>query len=417
MTNKKAPSIRFKGFTDDWEQRKLDTITDVRDGTHDSPQYVETGHPFITSKNVKDGFINYEDIQYVSDKDYEEINKRSKVDKNDILMGMIGTIGNIALVRETPDFAIKNVALIKDIGDVYYRYLYHCLQSNSVAHQLDDNLDGGTQKFIALNKIRELVIPVPSEHEQHKIGDYMESLDNLITLHQRKHKKLLSVKKSMLEKMFPQNGAKVPEIRFEGFTDDWEQRKLDDLCSLVTKQTGFDYSSTIKPSLVNEHLEGTLPFIQNKDFSGNNINMDTDFYIPEEVVNKYPKITLDQPCLLISISGKIGNVGLYKRSERAFIGGAVGICRLLDDTNGEFIMQELLSDKGQHYFQSLIKASSHQNITVEDIRKIEIPMPSASEQKKISQYFEQLDNLITLHQSKLEKLRLIKKSMLDQMFV
>lgn len=169
-----------------WEQRKLDTITDVRDGTHDSPQYVELGHPFITSKNVKDGFINYEDIQYVSDKDYEEINKRSKVDKNDILMGMIGTIGNIALVRETPDFAIKNVALIKDIGDVYYRYLYHCLQSNSIAHQLDENLDGGTQKFIALNKIRELVIPVPSDHEQQKIGDYMESLDNLITLHQRK---------------------------------------------------------------------------------------------------------------------------------------------------------------------------------------------------------------------------------------
>ena len=184
----KYPEIRFSGFTDSWEQRKLDTITDVRDGTHDSPRYVETGHPFITSKNVKDGFINYEDIQYVSDKDYEEINKRSKVDKNDILMGMIGTIGNIALVRETPDFAIKNVALIKDIGDVYYRYLYHCLQSNSVVHQLDENLDGGTQKFIALNKIRELVIPVPSEHEQHKIGDYMESLDHIITLHQREIK-------------------------------------------------------------------------------------------------------------------------------------------------------------------------------------------------------------------------------------
>ena len=181
-----VPEIRFKGFTDAWEQRKLDNITDVRDGTHDSPQYVETGHPFITSKNVKDGFINYEDIQHISDKDYEEINKRSKVDKNDILMGMIGTIGNIALVREKPNFAIKNVALIKDIGDVFYHYLYHCLQSNSVAHQLDENLDGGTQKFIALNKIRELIIPVPSEHEQRKIGDYMELLDNLITLHQRK---------------------------------------------------------------------------------------------------------------------------------------------------------------------------------------------------------------------------------------
>ena len=198
----KVPKLRFPEFTDPWEQRKLDTITDVRDGTHDSPQYVEIGHPFITSKNVKDGFINYEDIQYVSDKDYEEINKRSKVDKNDILMGMIGTIGNIALVRETPDFAIKNVALIKDIGDVYYRYLYHCLQSNSIAHQLDENLDGGTQKFIALNKIRELVIPVPSEREQHKIGDYMESLDNLITLHQRKLILLNKYKEGLYKTIF-----------------------------------------------------------------------------------------------------------------------------------------------------------------------------------------------------------------------
>lgn len=184
-TNK--PAIRFKDFDEAWEQCKLDTITDVRDGTHDSPQYVETGHPFITSKNIKDGFINYEDIQYVSDKDYEKINKRSKVDKNDILMGMIGTIGNIALVRETPDFAIKNVALIKNIDNVFYRYLYHCLQSKSIVHQLGENLDGGTQKFIALNKIRMLNIPIPSKDEQHKIGDYMESLEHLITLHQREY--------------------------------------------------------------------------------------------------------------------------------------------------------------------------------------------------------------------------------------
>ena len=197
-----VPEIRFSGFSDPWEQRKLDDITDVRDGTHDSPQYLKVGHPFITSKNVKDGFINYEDIQYVSDRDFEEINKRSKVDKNDILMGMIGTIGNIALVREAPDFAIKNIALIKDIGKVFYSYLYHCLQSNSVVHQLDENLDGGTQKFIALNKIRELVIPVPSEYEQHKIGECMGLLDNLITLHQRKLEKLQNIKKSMLNKMF-----------------------------------------------------------------------------------------------------------------------------------------------------------------------------------------------------------------------
>ena len=211
------------------------------------------------------------------------------------------------------------------------------------------------------------------------------------------------------------NKTNIPKIRFPGYTDFWEQRKLDDLCSLVTKQTGFDYSSTIKPALMNEHIEGTIPFIQNKDFSGNEINMDTDFYIPEDIVEKYPKITLDQPCLLISISGKIGNVGLYKRSERAFIGGAVCICRLLEDTNGEFIMQELLSDKGQKYFQSLIKASSHQNITVEDIRKIDISMPSSSEQEKIGEFFSNLDNLIILHQRKIDAIKEYKKGVLQKM--
>ena len=112
------PGIRFGEFTDAWEQRKLDNIADVRDGTHDSPQYYSKGHPLVTSKNVKDGYINYDDIQYISDADFEMINKRSKVEKNDILMGMIGTIGNIALVREEPDFAIKNVALIKDIKNL-----------------------------------------------------------------------------------------------------------------------------------------------------------------------------------------------------------------------------------------------------------------------------------------------------------
>jgi type I restriction enzyme S subunit len=121
------PEIRFKGFTDAWEQRKLNEITDVRDGTHDSPKYYLEGHPFITSKNVKNGLISFDEIQYISDYDFNEINKRSKVDKNDILMGMIGTIGNIALVREIPYFAIKNVALIKDINIVYYLYLYHYL--------------------------------------------------------------------------------------------------------------------------------------------------------------------------------------------------------------------------------------------------------------------------------------------------
>ena len=168
----------------------MSDVADVRDGTHASPKYISEGHPLVTSKNVKDGFVNYDDIQYISDEDFDEINKRSKVDVNDVLMGMIGTIGNIALIRKEPDFAIKNVALIKDTKKINYLYLYHFLQSNSTTKQLTNSMDGGTQKFIALGNIRNLDIDIPSDEEQAKLGKYFDNLDHLITLHQRELDKL-----------------------------------------------------------------------------------------------------------------------------------------------------------------------------------------------------------------------------------
>ena len=353
--------VFLDSFTLAWEQRKLDTITDVRDGTHDSPQYVELGHPFITSKNVKDGFINYEDIQYVSDKDYEEINKRSKVDKNDILMGMIGTIGNIALVRETPDFAIKNVALIKDIGDVYYRYLYHCLQSNSIAHQLDENLDGGTQKFIALNKIRELVIPVPSDHEQQKIGDYMESLDNLITLHQCKE-------------------SAFSEWKDSGFLQKhkttWEQRKAKELCSI----------STGKSNTQDRIEDGKYPF-----------------YVRSPIVERSNRYLFDEEAVLT-------------------VGDGVGTGKVFHYVNGKYDLHqrvyrmfgfsEEISAKYFYYYFSnhfydrvmaMTAKTSVDSVRYEMIADMEISLPNKQEQICISMLFEQLDNLITLitlHQRK-----------------
>ncbi len=196
------PEIRFSGFTDAWEQRKLESICDVRDGTHESPQYYSTGFPLITSKNVKEGSINYEGVQYISKTDYEKINQRSKVDKNDILIGMIGTIGNIALIRNEANFAIKNVALVKNIGEVSHVYLFHYLSSTIVQKQLQESMDGGTQKFISLKKIRSLKICISSSDEQNHIGQFFEKLDKLITIHQRKLEQLKNLKQTLLNKMF-----------------------------------------------------------------------------------------------------------------------------------------------------------------------------------------------------------------------
>lgn len=210
---------------------------------------------------------------------------------------------------------------------------------------------------------------------------------------------------------------KKPAIRFKGFSEEWEEKELKDICSIVTKQTGFDYSATIKPSLKKESSNETYSFIQNKDFNGTKIKLNTDFYIPKDIADTFPNILIDKPSILISISGKIGNVGFYNQIEKAFIGGAVGICKLIDESDGFIALYELLSNIGQNYFQSLTKASSHANITVEDIRKILLNIPtSKTEKTQIGNFFKNLDNLITLHQRKYDKLGVLKKAMLEKMF-
>ncbi len=210
---------------------------------------------------------------------------------------------------------------------------------------------------------------------------------------------------------------KKPEIRFKGFSEEWEECELKDLCTIITKQTGFDYSATIKPSLITESSQNTYSFIQNKDFSGTNVNFNTDYYIPKDIADTFPNILIDKPSILISISGKIGNVGFYKHIDKAFIGGAVGICKLINESDGLIILYKLVSNLGQSYFQSLTKASSHSNITVEDIRKISIEIPSSNNEKiQIGNFFKNLDTLITLHQQKYVKLVNVKKAMLEKMF-
>ena len=330
----------------------------------------------------------------------------------------VGPINRNRLGRNGVMSPLYTVFRTHDIDNLYLEFYFKTTKWHRFMKLNGDSGARFDRFTISSTQFMEMPIPYPMLDEQRKMGEYFDSLDHLITLHQRKCEQTKKLKKYMLQKMFPQNGAKVPEIRFDGFTYDWEQRKLDDMCEIITKQTGFDYSATIKPSLVTESSNDTYSFIQNKDFSGNEINLDTDFYIPIEVAERFPKILLDKPSLLISISGRIGNVGFYDLPHKSFIGGAVGICKLRNSQYGEFIVQELESDYGQNYFHSLIKASSHANITVEDIRNINILMPKDDcEQEKIASYFSHLDHLITLHQRKCDELKKMKKYMLQNMFI
>ena len=422
------PKLRFPGFTSDWEQRKLGDTCKMN-GRIGFRGYTEKD---IISKEAG-GVLTFSPTNIVENKltigvkntyitrDKYEESPEIMVKNGNILFVKTGsTLGKSALVTGIEEDCTVNpqVVVIK-VADDMQKILSVALTSVPVQKQITAVKIGGAVPTMTETELKNIDLVLPqSSDERIKIGEYFSNLDNLITLHQRKCDAIKEYKKGMLQKMFPREGEKTPEIRFPGFTDDWEQRKLEDMCTIITKQTGFDYSATIKPSLVTTKESDTYSFIQNKDFEGTNINLDTDFYIPISVAEKYPKITLDQPSLLISISGRIGNVGLYLLESKAFIGGAVGICKLKNIEDGKTALYELLSPAGQKYFNSLIKASSHANITIEDIRNIEILLPKdEDEKKKLNSYFDNLDNLITLHQRKCDKYKELKKGLLQQMFV
>lgn len=416
-----APVIRFRGFTDVWEQRKLNNVADVRDGTHDSPRYRTEGHPFITSKNIKDGFINYADIQYISDEDFNEINKRSKVEVNNILMGMIGTIGNMALVREKPDYAIKNVALIKDTKKVHYLYLYHFLHSNNVVMQLFSGIDGGTQKFVSLNNIRNLNILFPNLKEQVKLGSFFEKIDYDITLYQRKLEQQKKLKKYFLQNMFPEEGETVPRIRFKEFAGDWEQRKLGDcfwsLPNNTLSRAELSYENGVVMNVhygdvlikFDEYLDVSkerLPFIEKQSAAekiktsylknGDVIVADT---AEDETVGKCTEI--------IGLTDQKVTSGLHTiplRPKEQFATGYLGFY-----LNSAVYHNQLIP---------LIQGTKVSSISKGAMQKTVIKYPAnLEEQELIGQYFMKFDNLITLHQRKIDQLQNVKKFMLQNLFV
>ena len=201
----KVSKCRFKEFEKEgeWVEEILGEICDVRDGTHDSPKYVSKGYPMITSKNLLiNGLIDFDNVSYLSEDDYNQINKRSKVDIDDILFGMIGTIGNPLIVK-SDGFAIKNVALIKSNGKLNQEFLLQQLKSNYILTQFEKVNAGGILKFIALGVIRNLTVIVPSPKEQQKIASCFSSLDALITAQAEKIEQLKLHKKGLMQGLFP----------------------------------------------------------------------------------------------------------------------------------------------------------------------------------------------------------------------
>ena len=357
MNEKKTPRIRFKGFTDDWEQRK-DGELDV----DNLGKFIRRSEDKSTYKHVHSGDLIFNMMR--------------------AWQGAIGVAKTEGMISPAYISAIPS-------EDIYPPFMNYLLRRKNVINQIN-NLSYGVTDFrkrLYWNSFVQVNCKLPSVEEQRNITDVFEKIDNLITLHQRKYEKLQIIKKSMLENCFPKNGEKVPKIRFSGFTGDWEQRKL----SEVT--TEFKSGEGIKADEIEEN--GTYPV-----YGGNGLRGYTERY------------NHDGEYALIGRQGALcGNMN-YSVGKAYFTEHAVAV--KANESNDTRFLYYLLDrmDLGRYSDQS-----AQPGLAVNKLVVLHTYVPRKQEQEAIGVYFKSLDHLITLHQSELEKLQKIKKSMLERMFV
>ena len=390
--NEKKPALRFKGFTDPWEQRKLgeicDFITKGATPTTYGFSWQPDGVPFFRNDSIKDNVFVFGEFSYISEA-ANEVLKRSEVHGNDILIAITGDIGKVGIIPDTVEKANINqhIARVRIRKEALPYFVYQYLASDDTQKEYQKIKTGLSMPQLSLEQVRDIVVKIPEFNEQGKIADCLRRIDTLITLHQRKYEKLVNIKKSMLDKMFPQNGASVPEIRFKGFTDPWEQRKLGDLC------VEFRSGEFISASDITE--TGEYPV-----FGGNGLRGFTD------------RFNHDGEYTLIGRQGALcGNVN-FAVGKSYFTEHAIAV--RADKKNQTRFLYYLFStmDLGQYSGQS-----AQPGLAVGNLVELKSTLPDKQEQEKISGVLTALDTLITLHQRKLEKLQNIKKSCLEKMFV
>lgn len=410
MTKKvSTPALRFKGFTYTWEQRKLSEFADKVTEKNVGLQYIET-------------FTNSAEFGIISQRDFfdHDIAKMSSlggyyiVRSEDFVYNPristsapVGPINRNKLGRIGVMSPLYTVFRPHDIGTTY---LEHFFKSKYWHSFMNFNGDSGARsdRFSIKDSVFfEMPIPIPHIEEQRKIGEYLTHLDRLITLHQRKYDKLTNMKKSMLEKMFPKNGANVPEIRFKGFTDAWEQRKLGEAVQEVTRNDATSDAPIMMITANNGFIE------QSERYAFNNAG---------ESLKKY--ILLEKGELAYNHGASklrpYGSCFTLTTSENARI-PFVYHCFSADEQNSEFLSIELNGADVENQLRRIVSSGARMdgllNISFQEYVSVSVLLPTIEEQNKIADFFKNLDNLITLHQRELEKLKNLKKACLEKMFV
>ena len=394
MRKTEIPSIRFRGFDDAWEQRKLGDIIIEYKETVDS----DCTLPILTSSKTEGVILQEEHFGRKQQHDITGYNilprnyctYRNRSDGVDFTFNINKCCDKGIISKFYPVFSGKNC-------DVFFLSLV-LNNSDEVVREIAYTCTGTGQKVLSFWNLQKMKVRAPSFDEQKEIAAYFEDLDHLITLHQRKFEKLTNVKKSMLEKMFPRNGSCYPEIRFKGFTDPWEQRKLGEVATFIN---GRAYS---QPELLSSGKYKVLRV-------GNFYTNDSWYYSDLELGEKY---YADYGDLLYTWSATFGpHIWL---GDRVIYHYHIWKINLSDQLEKQFAVQLLEQDRAN--ILSSKNGSTMVHITKEGMEQKDVIIPpSTKEQQEIGAFFLQLDNLITLHQHELEKLQSIKKALLEKMFV
>ncbi|MEH7340855.1 restriction endonuclease subunit S [Priestia megaterium] len=406
----KKTEIRFTGFTDAWKQRKLSDISDKVLEKNANLQFTETltnsaefgiisqreffDHDISNIENL-DGYYVVKNEDFVYNPRISSFAPVGPINRNKL--GRTGVMSPLYTVFRTHD--IDNTFL-----EQYFksRYWHSFMKLNGDTGARSDRFSIKDSVFI------EMPIPYPNLKEQLKIGEYLTNIDNLITLHQRKYDKLVIVKKSMLGKMFPTDGANVPEIRFAGFTDVWEQRKLGDLCQIGD----IDHKMP-------QSVKDGVPYLMTGDFVGiNDLNFKNPKLISTEDYEQLAKkIKPEAGDILFARYASVGTVRYVETQMKFLVSYSCAILKHNDISNGKYLFYYLQANEAQRQIKLALNTGSQRNIGIDSLKKLSILLPQEKEQEKVATFFTKIDNLITLQQRKIEKLKNIKKSMLEKMFV
>ena len=405
-----SPKIRFKGYTDAWEQRKLNEIARKvteknRDNLYDEPFTNSAEQGIISQKDYFDREVvneeNLDGYYVVQDNDFV-YNPRVSV------TAPVGPINRNKLGRNGVMSPLYTVFRIHDIDACYLEYYF---KTTSWHRFMKLNGDSGARfdRFsIASSLFMEMPIPYACIEEQARIGEYFDSLDNLITLHQRKCEQTKKLKKFMLQKMFPKDGANVPEIRFSGFTDAWEQRKLGDVAKF-SKGNGYSKSDLVE--------NGTPIVLYGRLYT----NYETTIKkVDTFVVEKENSVFSKGGEVIIPASGETAkDIARASAVENSgiLLGGDLNIIEPEECVNSSFLALSISNGDAQKELSKKAQGKSVVHVRNDEIKRLAISFPNRVEQDKIEGYFTNLDHLITLHQRKYEELQKIKKFMLQNLFV